>query len=470
MDAKKIGKFIYQIRTEKRMTQKELAEQINVTDKAVSKWENGEGCPDVSLLPVLSKVLNVEILDLLEGNLPLENTSKKIYFYDFGAKDVLSKNQMSLIWNFGDLLCNSLTDDFSSIINESVSFNKSCLDNLRIEDFYKILETKANSETFFYNFDFEHSGFCIQFDYNLGKSLLKQDLKVYPEISKFDLDSVGEFFAKKVLNNIYAILNEAISKNCKNPDDLNLPIPELTNSSKNPSVKNQFVVNPEKMCCLLSVLCNLPNGNSGLINILISKDFLQSEIIQKYVFCNIKAENIKFVEGEKYVRSRHASLKALTRPFLGFVLNPKSKTTPKLFVEFGRIKNQECKLEKGKIFVFIKKYDQSYKTPYLDVYYKNQIAFTGIACATEDGAFAVKILSKETPATNSEEEEDFISFRLGDREIEEHQIEKIQINHILQLNQSVDFPQVKVYKNDCLVAFGEVIFVDGNYAVVIEKC
>lgn len=446
MDAKKIGKFIYQIRTEKRMTQKELAEQINVTDKAVSKWENGEGCPDVSLLPVLSKVLNVEILDLLEGNLPLENTSKKIYFYDFGRKDVLSKNQMSLIWNFGDLLCNFLSDDFSSIINESVCFNKSCLDNLKIEDFYKIFETKANAETFFYNFDFEHNGFCIQFDYNLGKSLLKQDSKVYQEISKFDLDSVGEFFAKKVLNNIYAILNEAISRNCKNSDDLNLPIPELTNSSKNPSVKNQFVVNPQKMCCLLSVLCNLPNGNSGLINILISKDFLQSEIIQKYVFCNIKADNIEFVEGEK------------------------SKNSPKLFVEFGRIKNQECELEKGKIFVFNKKYDQSYKTPYLDVYYKNQIAFTGIACATEDGAFAVKILSKENPETNLDDEEDFISFRLGDREIEENQIEKIQINHILQLNQSVDFPQVKVYKNDCLVAFGEVIFVDGNYAVVIEKC
>ena len=446
MDAKKIGKFIYQIRTEKRMTQKELAEQINVTDKAVSKWENGEGCPDVSLLPVLSKVLNVEILDLLEGNLPLENTSKKIYFYDFGRKDVLSKNQMSLIWNFGDLLCNSLSDDFSSIINESVSFNKSCLDNLKIEDFYKIFETKANAENFFYNFDFEHNGFCIQFDYNLGKSLLKQDSKVYPEISKFDLDSVGEFFAKKVLNNIYAILNEAISRNCKNSDDMNLPIPDLTNSSKNPSVKNQFVVNPQKMCCLLSVLCNLPNGNSGLINILISKDFLQSQIIQKYVFCNIKAENIEFVEGEKL------------------------KTMPKLFVEFGRIKNQECELEKGKIFVFNKKYDQSYKTPYLDVYYKNQIAFTGIACATEDGAFAVKILSKENPETNLDDEEDFISFRLGDREIEENQIEKIQINHILELNQSVDFPQVKVYKNDCLVAFGEVIFVDGNYAVIIEKC
>ena len=44
---------------------------------------------------------------------------------------------MFIIWNFGDLLCNSLSDDFSSITNEKVSFNKSCLDNIKIEDFYK---------------------------------------------------------------------------------------------------------------------------------------------------------------------------------------------------------------------------------------------------------------------------------------------------------------------------------------------
>jgi hypothetical protein len=56
---------------------------------------------------------------------------------------------MSLIWNFGDLLCNSLSDDFSSITNEKVSFNKSCLDNIKIEDFYKIIETKDEYETFF---------------------------------------------------------------------------------------------------------------------------------------------------------------------------------------------------------------------------------------------------------------------------------------------------------------------------------
>ena len=444
MDARKIGKLINQIRTEKRWTQKELAEQINVTDKAVSKWENGEGCPDVSLLPILSKVLNVEISDLLEGDLPLKNNSKKIYFQDFKRRDILSASQMQMVWNFGDLLCNSLGNDFSSTINESVCFKNSCLDNLTLGDFYNF-KTKSKEETFFYNFDFEHNGVCIQFDYKLGKSLLKQDSKVYPEISKFDLDSVGEFFAKKVVNNLYTILKDAISKNCKNPDEMNFPFPQLTNSSKNPSVKNQLIVNPNEMCFLYSVLCNLQNGNSGMVNILISKDFLQSDLIQKYIFCNKKIENIEFVEDS----------------------NQNKK--PILFVEFGRIQNQECKLEKGKVFVFNKKYDQTYKTPYLDVYYKNQIAFTGIACVTEDGVYAVKILSKEK-STTQYNGEDFISFRLGDCSIEENQIERIKINHILELNQSVGFPQVKVYKNDKVVAFGEVIFVDGNYAVVIEKC
>ena len=47
------------------MTQKELAEQINVTDKAVSKWENGEGCPDISLLPMIADIFEVTLDELL---------------------------------------------------------------------------------------------------------------------------------------------------------------------------------------------------------------------------------------------------------------------------------------------------------------------------------------------------------------------------------------------------------------------
>ena len=62
-----IGNFIAVLRKEKNLTQKDLAEKLGVTDKAVSKWERGLGCPDVSLLEALSKILNVSILELLKG-------------------------------------------------------------------------------------------------------------------------------------------------------------------------------------------------------------------------------------------------------------------------------------------------------------------------------------------------------------------------------------------------------------------
>ncbi len=67
MNAEKVGKFISQIRTEKKWTQSELAEKINVTNKAVSRWERGIGLPDISLLEPLSKELDISILELLNG-------------------------------------------------------------------------------------------------------------------------------------------------------------------------------------------------------------------------------------------------------------------------------------------------------------------------------------------------------------------------------------------------------------------
>lgn len=62
-----IGSFIMKKRKEKNMTQKELALKIGVTDKAVSKWERGLGCPDVSILENLSSELDVSILEILKG-------------------------------------------------------------------------------------------------------------------------------------------------------------------------------------------------------------------------------------------------------------------------------------------------------------------------------------------------------------------------------------------------------------------
>lgn len=67
MDENKIGQFIVELRKEKNMTQKELAEQLHITDKAVSKWERGLSCPDISLLSPLAEILGVTTGELLNG-------------------------------------------------------------------------------------------------------------------------------------------------------------------------------------------------------------------------------------------------------------------------------------------------------------------------------------------------------------------------------------------------------------------
>ena len=67
MNYETIGKFIQTRRKEKNLTQKELAQKLGVTDKAVSKWERGLGCPDVSILEILAKELDTSILEILKG-------------------------------------------------------------------------------------------------------------------------------------------------------------------------------------------------------------------------------------------------------------------------------------------------------------------------------------------------------------------------------------------------------------------
>ena len=67
MNQEKIGKFIYKLRKEKNMTQQELAKRIGVTDRAISKWENGRGLPDLSLIKPLCEQLNITINELLSA-------------------------------------------------------------------------------------------------------------------------------------------------------------------------------------------------------------------------------------------------------------------------------------------------------------------------------------------------------------------------------------------------------------------
>lgn len=91
MDIAKTGNFIKTLRAEKGLTQKELAEKLCVSTAAVSKWENGKGFPDISLLEPISETLEISITELIKG----EKTSEPEKT-DSLAKDIIeiSKNEI----------------------------------------------------------------------------------------------------------------------------------------------------------------------------------------------------------------------------------------------------------------------------------------------------------------------------------------------------------------------------------------
>ena len=85
MDQTRTGALIRRLRIRSGLTQKQLAGQINVSDKAVSKWECGNGSPDISLLPALAEVLGTDMQTLLAGRIRKNESEKgdmkKIRFY-----------------------------------------------------------------------------------------------------------------------------------------------------------------------------------------------------------------------------------------------------------------------------------------------------------------------------------------------------------------------------------------------------
>ena len=67
MARKSIGEFISALRKANGMTQKQLAEKLNVSDKAVSRWERDESAPDLSLIPVIAEIFGVTSDEILRG-------------------------------------------------------------------------------------------------------------------------------------------------------------------------------------------------------------------------------------------------------------------------------------------------------------------------------------------------------------------------------------------------------------------
>ena len=99
MDSVKIGKFIAERRKAENLTQAQLAEKLNITDRAVSKWENGRAMPDTSIMLELCDILKITVNDLLSGEeISMENNDQKNeqLLLDM-AKELETKNKT--VWN-----------------------------------------------------------------------------------------------------------------------------------------------------------------------------------------------------------------------------------------------------------------------------------------------------------------------------------------------------------------------------------
>ncbi|BCJ93889.1 XRE family transcriptional regulator [Anaerocolumna cellulosilytica] len=85
MDCSKVGALLLGLRKEKGMTQKQVADKMNISDKTISKWERGLGCPDISLLSELSNIFEIDIEEILDGAIeanPVDSGNfRRIKFY-----------------------------------------------------------------------------------------------------------------------------------------------------------------------------------------------------------------------------------------------------------------------------------------------------------------------------------------------------------------------------------------------------
>lgn len=77
MNQMKIGKFISECRKEKKLTQSQLAERLNITDKAISKWETGKSLPDIALLLPLCEILDISLNEMFVGEHIPDNEIKE---------------------------------------------------------------------------------------------------------------------------------------------------------------------------------------------------------------------------------------------------------------------------------------------------------------------------------------------------------------------------------------------------------
>ena len=109
MDQIKIGKFIAECRKKKNLTQAQLAEKMNVTDRAISKWETGKAMPDSGIMPKLCNILGINVNELLCGEkIDIEQKEEQLNELIFKMATNEERYHKRLLYSAGIIVVTSL--------------------------------------------------------------------------------------------------------------------------------------------------------------------------------------------------------------------------------------------------------------------------------------------------------------------------------------------------------------------------
>ena len=464
MDAQKTGKLINYLRSKKGLTQKQLAEQVNVSDKAVSKWERGDGCPDVGLLPTLAQVLETDVDSLLKGELParkvlteeemkamlakmeaasgnedktdrrfLKNQNARILIYDFKRPSIFSKYQMRMICNlFVSTICEKLRSDILSNRNDIRNIQIVSVDELTNAEFLRTIPQR----NFFYNYDYNNFGFAVEIDPQIGKVILKQDAKKYPEVTQTDLDCLELAF----VNPFVRLMQNAFYENTDKSISQAEFDKSLTESTVLPVVFNGVACGErlEEMC-LLVTLCLESDSESGMINIQFNYAY----------FCNFCRKLGFFGREEDNIQ-------------LHYLTDIKTKLVENnVFVELGRYRSDSFAFEPGSIFVTQKRAGEPF-----NVVIEKQVRFTGETVVI-DNNFGTRIVCKANDDDKILYNEDhYIAIRLGETFIPKEDFDKIGEGTVLELN-TLAGEALSIIQDGKCIARGEIVIIDDLYGIRI---
>lgn len=174
MNQVRIGKFIAECRKIKKITQSELAEQLGVTDRSVSNWENGKNMPDLSLFKPLCEILDITINELLSGEkINKDNYQEKleeniINTINYSNKKIEQKNKLiGLILLLSGVLISILGLMAFHPDSHACSFSVIIGMMFSTFGFFKLLNSKSNLKTLIYLvlFFLGYMGAILFFDY-----------------------------------------------------------------------------------------------------------------------------------------------------------------------------------------------------------------------------------------------------------------------------------------------------------------